>query len=268
MCPILKPKFISALTKIAYFKMLFVIFIFYSYIKASNKSFCQTTSERSQEDNQVMAAILNGQYANSITVSKNAEIFQDDENGERIIAEAKWYLPGFKNRQSYSVWLKVYIIVVLTILTILTLFILLPLAIICIILFFCVKKQEPIFSQRLYLTESSIVYKIVGNRGLNNNLAYHRDFRINLANILHIKSIGHERYLASEGRIEARAHDVVVFQLKEDSTQEIQFGGNPGTLSCCFDATKDVDSFAFMCHNGEEFVQAVKEQMIALNITN
>ena len=216
-----------------------------------------------------MAAILNGQYANSITVSKNDEISQDDENGERIIAEAKWYLPGFKNRRSFSVCRMVYMIVMLTIVAVFTFFILLPLVIVLIVFFICgVKKREPNFRERLYLTESSIVYKTVGNRGPG-NIAYHRNFRINLGNILHIKSVGHESYLASASRIEARAHDVVIFQLKEDSAQEIHFGAaDPGLLSCCIDPTKDVDSFAFMCHNGEEFVQAVKQQMVALNTTS
>ena len=209
-----------------------------------------------------MAAIITGKNAGAITIStKDAEIRQDDENGERIIAEARWHLPGFKNRTNFSAFYMAYLVI----LVLLTFLVALPVIIIYIVIIYGIKKPiKPGFNERLYLTESSIVYTSVRDRHQVN--LYHHNFRINLANISHIKSIGHETFQASAGWIEVRAHDVVVFQLKEDSTEEIHFGHNPGPLDCCFDTIKSVDSFAFLCHNGEEFVKTVKEQMAALNI--
>ena len=61
-----------------------------------------------------------------------------------------------------------------------------------------------------------------------------------------------------------RAHDLVTFQVKEDSTQKIRYGTDSSSFTCCSGKTIDdsVDSFAFLCHNGDEFVQAVKRQMV------
>ena len=219
-----------------------------------------------------MAAITTGKTIRVIMTSKkDAEINQNDENGERIIAEARWYLPGFKNHTRIkcpSLWascsLPRWFVIMQSILCFLLL-----LPIMSIILFIFTIRwalmpiNKPRFSERLYLTESSIVYTSVGDR---HNSPYHRNFRINLANISHIKSVGQEVFTSANNRIEVRAHDVVLFQLKEDSTQEIHYDRNPGPCDCSFSKFKSVDSFAFKCHNGEEFVQAVKEQMAALNI--
>ena len=134
-------------------------------------------------------------------------------------------------------------------------------------LYLCAKKPL-LKTERFYLTQSNLVYRRFCKRSNNffskfcgnKDRFCHQDFRIGLENILDIRSIGHETYRNLEGRyFEARAHDVVVFQLKEDSTQQILYNGSHALVS-----RNDVDSFAFRCHNGEEFVQAVKEQMASL----
>ena len=216
-----------------------------------------------------MAAIVEKSSENDVTISTDMNICQDDENGERIIAEAKWYLPGFRNTSTgMSVCKIVYFVTLFAFVAIITLFLILPFIIISLLVLYalCAKKEPRKPTQRLYLTQTSIVYKMDRGEGSHSLFAYHRSFRINLDNILHIKAIGRDKFQTVPGKIEVRAHDVVIFQLKEDSPQQIHYSpaNNQAAslFTCCNKKVDDsVDSFAFMCHNGEEFVQAVKEQM-------
>ena len=223
---------------------------------------CWNREETPHHFHRIMPAITGSVAGRILTETSGLSIHQDDENGEKIIAEAKWHLPGFKDRAQVSrhpliniLW-AVYFIVAL----VFSCCLLLPVVIFIYIRYYCCAKKPLQQTERFYLTRSNLVYrrfikqsdKFCGNR----DIFCHHDFRIGLENILDIKSIGHETYRNLEGRFEARAHDVVVFQLKEDSTQQILYNGSHALVS-----RNDVDSFAFQCHNGEEFVQAVKEQM-------
>ena len=180
----------------------------------------------------------------------------DDENDEEIIiAEAKWYLPAFKNREEFTCGEKIAFVILLALLVAVSaclFFIFLP-ALICI----SCRMRTTVgieIRERLYLTQSSIVYRRDG-QGNHENLAYHRNFNIDLENIIYIKSISRVMTQTAGGKFEVRAHDLVTFQVKEDSTQKIRYGTDSPSVTCCSWTTIDdsVDSFAFLCHNGDEF---------------
>ena len=58
--------------------------------------------------------------------------------------------------------------------------------------------------ERLYLTQSSIVYRRDG-QGNHGNLAYHRNFNIDLENIIYIKSISRVMTQTEGGKFEAKS---------------------------------------------------------------
>ena len=111
-------------------------------------------------------------------------------------------------------------------------------------------------TDRLYLTNSSIVY----TEGLPFPRTY-GDFRIDLRNIGYIKSINDIVAKRDCIRTEVRGYSKLIIQVKDDSPQMMSLRW---CFLCCLQW--DVDSVVFICQNGDEFVEAVKLQMAALNI--
>ena len=101
-----------------------------------------------------------------IVLDTSLDICQDDENGERIIAEAKWYLPGFKNRLQLSFCMKIYLAVAFIIVAILTFLLAVPIILLIVYYRYCTKGPL-LQTERLYLTQSSLVYRIVREQGGN-----------------------------------------------------------------------------------------------------
>ena len=109
---------------------------------------------------------------------------------------------------------------------------------------------------RLYLTNSSIVY----SEGLPSPRTY-ADFRIDLKNIVYIKSINDIITKRDCQRTEVRGYSKLIIQVKDDSPQMMSLRW---WFLCCLQW--DIDSVQFICQNGDEFVEAVKLQMAALNV--
>ncbi len=108
---------------------------------------------------------------------------------------------------------------------------------------------------RLYLTRSSIVF-YAGNK------TRYFDFSIDLSNIECIKSLSVVEYKGIFLRYEVRPYSQLIIQLKEESSEKMYMTGFIQMFSCI---KFDVDSFSYECLNGDDFVQAVKQQMRALN---
>ncbi len=117
------------------------------------------------------------------------------------------------------------------------------------------RSEEP---RRLYLTQSSIVF-CAGD--LKRRPEY-IDFSIGLSNIKFIKTIDSELYRNGCCRSEVRTYSDLIIQLKEDSSEKIYMYGYKSCTCIKF----DVDSFYHVCSNGDDFVQAVKQQIAAINI--
>ena len=114
---------------------------------------------------------------------------------------------------------------------------------------------------RLYLTQSNIVF-CAGS--LKSYPAY-TDFSIELLSIKCIKAIDREWYRYDCCRSEVRTYSNLIIQLKEDSSEKMFMKGNLSPFSCF---KFEIDSFYHVCSNGDDFVQAVKQQIAALNIAN
>ena len=110
---------------------------------------------------------------------------------------------------------------------------------------------------RLYLTNSSIVYtggspcpRTIGN------------FRIDLKNIGYIKSINGIKEEKDCRRREVRGHSKLIIQVTDNSPQMMLMRW---CFPCCC-VQWEIDSYEITCQNGDEFVEAVKFQMAALNV--
>ncbi len=159
-------------------------------------------------------------------------------NTDMVIAEANLSLPKFKNYGGSGRC---------------------PSCCFCIRCCFCSSSTPR--RRRLYLTQSSIVFCAGDFKG---HPAY-KDFGIDLSNIECIRTIDKELYRYINFRSEVRTYGNLIIQLKEDSSEKIFMKGN---TSCCSCSRFDVDSFYHVCSNGDDFVQAVKQQIAALNIAN
>ncbi len=116
--------------------------------------------------------------------------------------------------------------------------------------------------RRLYLTQSSIVFR----KGLAKYLYYpaYNNFSIDLLSIKCIKTIDKELYRNGCFRSEVRTYSHLIIQLKDDSSEKIYTESNE--YNSLQRSLRDVDSFYHVCLNGDDFAQAVKQQIAALNI--